>query len=319
MNTPDTINLSAEIPEELDGLRLDQAAAILFPDYSRSCLQTWIKAGQVTLNQRLVRSKDKVKTGEKINIHATLPKEISWAPEAMALDILYEDEALLIINKPAGLVVHPAAGNYSGTLLNALLHHAPELEKLPRAGIVHRLDKDTSGILVIAKSQKAHTSLVRQLQKRLVAREYEAIVQGVMTAGETIEAPIGRHPRERTKMAVVESGKPAITHIRILKKFPFHTYIKVNLETGRTHQIRVHLAHRHFPIVGDKTYGGRLAFAKGMPPTLRAAIRNFPRQALHAKRLSVKHPVTADLCTWTADLPQDFQQLLEILEHKKPL
>lgn len=290
MNTPESIILHGEISPESHGLRLDQAVASLFPEYSRMRIQTWIKQGELTINGLTAKPKNKVKAGDKIDIKATPSKEVSWEAEAITLDIIHEDEHLLIINKPVGLVIHPAAGNYSGTLVNALLHWAPELAQVPRAGIVHRLDKDTSGIMMVAKTLKAHTFLVNQLQKRLVSREYEAIVQGVMTSGGTIDAPIGRHPLKRTKMAVIESGKPAITHYRILKKFAFNTYIKVNLETGRTHQIRVHLAHKHFPIVGDKTYGGRLVLVKGMSEILKETIRHFPRQALHAKQLTLLHP-----------------------------
>lgn len=308
-----TVKLNGEIPFESRGLRLDQAVANLFPEYSRARIQAWIKQGQLTINNRLAKTKDKVKGGEKIAIDAVLPKEVSWAAEAIALDIIYEDEDLLIINKPAGLVVHPAAGNYEGTLLNALLHHVPTLAHVPRAGIVHRLDKDTTGIMMVAKTLQAHTFLVKQLQKRLVSREYEAVVQGVLTAGGTIDLPIGRHPTQRTKMTIIESGREAVTHYRILKKFAFHTYLKVNLETGRTHQIRVHLAYKHFPLVGDKTYGGRLAFPKGMDDTLKNYLRHFPRQALHAKQLSLTHPRTHQPCTWSVPLPADMQQLLKTL------
>lgn len=318
MNTSDSIILHAEIPPDWHNARLDQAAAALFPDYSRARIQTWIKQGELTLNGANAKTKDKVKTGDKIAINAAPAKEVSWKAESINLDVVYEDDDILIINKPVGLVVHPAAGNYSGTLVNALLHWAPELEQVPRAGIVHRLDKDTSGIMMVAKTLKSHAFLVNQLQKRLVSREYEAIVQGVMTSGCTIDVPIGRHPQQRTKMAVVspdsKSGKPAITHCRILKKFAFNTYVKLNLETGRTHQIRVHLAHKHFPVIGDKTYGGRLALFKGMSETLKNAIREFPRQALHAKQLSLIHPGTGKECTWSVPLPADMQDLLNILE-----
>lgn len=318
MHTPETINLHGEILPGWHGWRLDQAVAALFPEYSRGRLQTWIKEGQLTLNGKTAKVKDKVKLGDKIVLKASTSKEVSWIAEAITLDIIHEDEDILIINKPVGLVVHPAAGNYTGTLVNALLHHAPQLEQVPRAGIVHRLDKDTSGIMMVAKTIKAHTFLVNQLQKRLVSREYEAIVQGVMTSGGTIDAPIGRHTQQRMKMAVLESGKPAITHYRILKKFAFNTHVKVNLETGRTHQIRVHFAHKHFPIVGDKTYGGRLVLFKGMSEVLKDTIRHFPRQALHAKQLMFTHPSTGEECSWTAPLPADMQNLLTILEAENP-
>lgn len=314
MNTPESIILHGEILAEAHGSRLDQAVAALFPEYSRARLQTWIKEGQLTLNGQTARAKDKVKVGDKIELKTTPSKEVSWTAEAITLDIIHEDDDILIINKPVGLVVHPAAGNYTGTLVNALLHHLPALAQVPRAGIVHRLDKDTSGIMMVAKTLKSHTFLVNQLQKRLVSREYEAIVQGVMTSGGTIDAPIGRHTQQRTKMAVLESGKPAITHYRILKKFAFNTYVKVNLETGRTHQIRVHFAHKHFPVVGDKTYGGRLILFKGMSEILKEAIRHFPRQALHAKQLTFIHPSTGEECSWAAPLPVDMQNFLTILE-----
>jgi len=313
MNTAVSINLEAEIPMESQGLRLDQAVANIFPEHSRSRIQNWIKLGQLQLNGKTAKTKDKVKGGEIVIIDAPMPKEVSFAPQAISLNIVHEDEALLILNKPAGLVVHPAAGNLDGTLLNALLHHAPSLRSIPRAGIVHRLDKDTSGVMMVAKTLEAHTFLVKQLQERLISREYETIVQGVMTAGGTINEPIGRHPRQRIKMAVVHSGKCAITHYRIIKKFENYTYLRVNLETGRTHQIRVHLAHRHFPIVGDKVYGGRLALPKGAPEELRQAIRQFPRQALHARQLTLVHPVTGEACTWAAPLPQDIEELLKLL------
>ncbi len=320
MNTPDSINLplnlQGEIPFASRGLRLDQAVAGLFPEYSRARIQIWIKQGQLTINGKAAKTKDKVMGGEKILIAAFLPKEVSWSAEAIELNIVYEDEDLLIINKPAGLVVHPAAGNYDGTLVNALLHHHPQLAHVPRGGIVHRLDKDTTGILMVAKTLNAHTFLVNQLQKRLVSREYEAIVQGVLTSGGTIDEPIGRHPTQRKKMAVINSGRHAVTHFRILKKFAFHTYLKINLETGRTHQIRVHFAHKHFPLVGDKTYGGRLAFPKGLNENLKNELRQFPRQALHAKQLSLKHPRSGEECSWSVPLPEDMQQLLEILGEK---
>lgn len=316
MHTPNAIILSAQVTVEQHGQRLDQAVAQLFPDFSRARIQTWIKAGHLTCNGNKSKSKDKVKIGDKIAINAPHVQEVSWKPQPIALAIIYEDTEILILNKPAGLVVHPAAGNYDGTLLNALLHHAPELASVPRAGIVHRLDKDTSGIMMVAKTLKAHTFLVNQLQKRLINREYEAIVQGVMTAGGTIDAPIGRHPTLRTKMAISNAGKLAVTHYRILEKFAFHTHIKVNLETGRTHQIRVHMAYKHFPIVGDKTYGGRLALAKGMNDVLKETIRHFPRQALHAKQLCFMHPATHQSCTWSVEAPDDIQQLLVTLRRE---
>ena len=231
----------------------------------------------------------------------------------MPLEILYEDSALIVLNKPPGLVVHPGAGNREGTLVNALLHHAPELANVPRAGVVHRLDKDTSGLLVVARTLAAHTHLVAQLQARTVKREYFAIVAGVMTAGGTIEAPVGRHPSERTRMAVVVGGREAVTHYRVLERFRGHTYVRVNLETGRTHQIRVHMAHLHYPLVGDPTYGGRLRLPADSSSTLREALRHFKRQALHAGVLGLIHPESGAALQWDAPLPADMQQLLEAL------
>lgn len=314
MNTPHMIKLHGEIPQESKGLRLDQAVAKLFPEHSRARIQNWIKKDRLLLDDKSAKIRQKIMGGEKITVEAELPKEVSWDPEAIDLNIIYEDEDLLILNKPPGLVVHPAAGNFKGTLLNALLHHTPELVHIPRAGIVHRLDKDTTGIMMVAKTLEAHTFLVAQLKKRRVKREYEAIVQGVMTAGGTIDAPIARHRQARTKMAVVRTGKPAITHYRIIKKFPHHTHIRVNLETGRTHQIRVHMAYNHFPLVGDKTYGGRLSIPKNCPESLKQALQHFPRQALHAKQLTLTHPRSKETCAWSAPLPEDMQALLGVLD-----
>ncbi|HLA74720.1 MAG TPA: 23S rRNA pseudouridine(1911/1915/1917) synthase RluD, partial [Gammaproteobacteria bacterium] len=241
-----TTQLNSQVPEAMAGRRLDQVLAELFPDYSRARLQQWVRAGQVTVDAALWRPRDKVQGGEQIKIVATPQEEVAWQPESIALNIVYEDEALIVINKPAGLVVHPGAGNSEGTLLNALLHHAPELAGVPRAGIVHRLDKDTSGLLVVARTLPAQKSLVEQLQAREVHREYDAVVAGVMTAGGTIDEPLGRHPHERTRMAVLHSesdrGKAAVTHYRVVERFRGHSHVKLRLETGRTHQIRVHLA-----------------------------------------------------------------------------
>lgn len=280
------INLAANIPEELANNRLDQVLAKLFPEYSRTKLQTWIKAGYVN-----------------ITVNAMLEPQERWEAQPIKLDIIYEDDDIMIINKPAGLVVHPAAGNPDSTMLNALLHHDSELNKLPRAGIIHRLDKDTSGLLVVAKTLTAYTKLVAELQARKIKREYEAIVNGVMTAGGTIDAAIGRHPRDRKRMAVTASGKPAVTHYRVIKRFDKYTHIKVMLETGRTHQIRVHMAYIHYPIVGDPVYGGRY----------KCPLATFNRQALHARRLGLNHPQTGEYMEWEAPLPKDMQQLLKKL------
>lgn len=305
--------LNTVIPPDLAGHRLDQALSILFKDYSRSRIQTWIRANQVTVNGKLLRPRDKVNTGDKISIAAEITSATTWEPENLPLNIVYEDEALLVVNKSPGQVVHPAAGNYEGTLLNALLHHFPPLAALPRAGIIHRLDKDTSGLLVVAKTLTAHHALIKQMQRRTIKREYEAIVIGVLTAGGTIAAPIGRHSIRRKQMAVVEAGKPAVTHYRVLEKFRAHTRIKVILETGRTHQIRVHMASIHHPLVGDQTYGGRLRLPAGAGLALTDMLRNFKRQALHAVRLGLIHPTSKDSLEWEAPLPEDLVQLITCL------
>ena len=294
--------------------RFDQVAAELFADYSRSRLQQWIKDGQLTVNGASMRGRDKLVGGEELRLQAELEPEGNWQAEAIELTIVYEDEHILVINKPAGLVVHPGAGNPTGTLLNALLHHCPELIHIPRAGIVHRLDKDTSGLLVVAKTLPAQTNLVEQLQDRSVHREYQAVVQGYMTGGGTVEAPIGRHGTQRTKMTVSPMGKEAVTHYRVIKRFPSHTHILAALETGRTHQIRVHMAHISHPLVGDSTYAARTRLTKGISADLRATLLAFQRQALHAFRLGLEHPVTGEFLEWEAELPEDFQQLLIALE-----
>lgn len=310
-----TIHLTAQVPEELHQLRLDQALAKLFPSYSRSRLQTWIKQNQITVDGKHLRAKDKVATGQTIEIRAQLEEETPWQPQAIALDICYEDDDILVINKPAGLVVHPAAGNPDRTLVNALLHHAPELINLPRAGIVHRLDKNTSGLMVVARNLAAHHSLVKQIQAREVEREYLAIVNGTLIAGGIIDAPIGRHPVNRMQMAVVDEGKEAITRYWVKERFRAHTLTKVLLETGRTHQIRVHMTHINHPLVGDPTYGGRLKIPAGCNEALKDALRHFKRQALHARRLSLHHPSSKQLMTWEAPVPEDMQALIEHLRN----
>lgn len=319
MNIPTKkIKLSAILPDELGGLRLDQALAKLFPEHSRSRLQLWIQDKKVHVDGQLLRGKDKVLPAQLIEVNAEAPIiHTVWEAQAITLDILYEDEQLIIVNKPAGLVVHPAAGNPDSTLLNALLHYAPELRDIPRAGIVHRLDKDTSGILVVARTLAAHTYLVAKIQAREVKREYLAVITGTLTAGGTVEAPIGRHHANRTHMAVTESGKIAITHYRVIEKFPAHTYIRVILETGRTHQIRVHMAHIGRPIVGDQTYGGRLKLPAKCSDELKDCLRTFKRQALHAYKLALIHPVTGVEMSWEAPIPEDFQHLLHVLKSQK--
>jgi 23S rRNA pseudouridine1911/1915/1917 synthase len=302
--------LHGEIPASCAGMRLDQALAQLFSDYSRSRLTQWLKAGQVRVNGEQRRARDKVWGGEQIEIQVELEEQTAWQAEAIPLDIVFEDEHLIVINKPAGMVVHPAAGNPAGTLVNALLHHDPGLSTIPRAGIVHRLDKDTSGLLVVAKTLPTQKSLVEQLQARSLLREYQAVVTGVITAGGTVDAPIGRHPVQRKRMAVTPNGKPSVTHYRVVERFRAHSWIRCRLETGRTHQIRVHMAHIHYPLVGDPVYGGRLRLPKGCSQALANTLRGFRRQALHAGRLGLIHPQSGKTLEWKASLPADMEQLL---------
>ncbi|WP_286240295.1 23S rRNA pseudouridine(1911/1915/1917) synthase RluD [Neptuniibacter halophilus] len=310
----DQIQLEARVGDELVGKRLDQAVAQLFPDYSRSRLQGWIKDGSLTVNGEVKRPRDKLMGGENVVIDAELEMIEDHQPEAIPLDIVYEDEHILVINKPAGLVVHPAVGHRSGTLLNALLHHCPEIAQVPRAGIVHRLDMDTTGLMVVAKTIAAQTELVTQLQERSMGREYEAIVHGVMTGGGSVDEPMARHSKNRQKMAVVGVGKEAVTHYRVLKKLRAHTHIRLKLETGRTHQIRVHMAHINYPLVGDQLYGGRFRLPKGCSDEMIETLRQFKRQALHAKKLELWHPDSGELVSWEVDLPADFQHLLDVLQ-----
>ncbi len=293
---------------------MDQILAQLFPDYSRARLQQWIKAGQVLVNGKQRRAKDKMEGGEQIELEATSEEEVSWQGEDIPLSIVYEDEHIIIVNKPAGMVVHPAAGNYDGTLVNALLHHAPELNEVPRAGIVHRLDKETSGLLAVARNLKSQKHLVDLLQARVMKRQYQAVACGVMTAGGTVDAPIARHPVDRKRMAVVESGKHAVTHYRVMQRFRLHTHIRVDLETGRTHQIRVHMAQIRYPLVGDQVYGQRLRLPPDCSDALADMLCNFKRQALHAARLGLEHPSSGEMMEWEAALPEDMQQLVALLQ-----
>lgn len=310
----ESVRLEAEVPAELSGLRLDQIAAKLFPEYSRSRLQAWVKSGELLVDGERKRTRDKLLSGAVLAVVAEVEDEGRWQPENIDLDIVYEDETLLVINKPAGLVVHPAAGHSSGTLLNALLNHCEQLGSVPRAGIVHRLDKDTTGLMVVAKNLAAHSSLVEQLQARTVSREYEAVATGVMTGGGTVEVAIGRHAQQRQKMAVVNGGgKEAITHYRLIERFANHSHIRVKLETGRTHQIRVHMAHLHYPLIGDTVYGGRQRLPKNASPELIEVLRGFSRQALHAQSLALIHPDSEALMQWQVPLPDDLVALLEAL------
>jgi len=308
-----SITLEATVPLELAGRRLDQALAELFPDHSRSRLQVWIRDGMVLVDGRKLRPRDRVAGGEQVSVKALLTRDTVSGPEPLALQIVYEDDGLLVVNKPAGLVTHPGAGNWTGTLLNGLLHYAPELAAVPRAGIVHRLDKETSGLLVVARTLAAHHHLVDALARRDVTRDYLALVNGTLTGGGRVDAPIGRHPRDRTRMAVVARGREAVTHYRVAERFTAQTLLNVQLETGRTHQIRVHMAHRHHPLVGDPVYGGRARLGKGLPVALREQLRRFPRQALHAVRLEIDHPLSGERMAWQAPLPADFEELLAAL------
>jgi 23S rRNA pseudouridine1911/1915/1917 synthase len=307
--------LNVHIPEEYAGMRLDQALSELFPQYSRSRLQQWIKDGNVQVDNRRWRPKDKVLGGEGVELEAVVESDDRWEAQAIPLDVLYEDDDIIVVNKPAGLVVHPAAGNPDGTLLNALLHHAPQVAGLPRAGIVHRLDKDTSGILVAAKTLEARTGLVEQLQAREFTREYDAVVEGTMTGGGKVDAPIGRHPVDRKRMAVTAGGKPAVTHYRLAERFAAHTWLKVRLETGRTHQIRVHMAYIRHPLVGDPVYRGRLRMPAGAGEALRQALHAFRRQALHASRLGLTHPRTGEWMEWEVPMADDLAMLIETLRN----
>jgi len=303
------------IPIEYFGERLDRVVAELCPQFSRSQLQKWIKSGDIQLNNRSANVRDKVVGGEEVKIKPVLTPQIKDLPEAIKLDIVYEDEHLLVINKPAGLVVHPGAGNQSGTLVNGLLAHNDQQQNLPRAGIVHRLDKDTTGLMMVAKTLEAHTALINQLQAREVKREYLALVSKEVIAGDTIEANIGRHPQDRKRMTVLTTGggKTAITHFRVEQRLLHHTLLRVNLETGRTHQIRVHLAWKHMPILGDRVYGGRTRVPANIDDDLRTLLQKINRQCLHATRLTINHPHTNEEMSWEAPMPEDMQELVDKL------
>lgn len=308
------IQRQVRVPERFIGTRLDRAAAELIGEFSRARVQQWISDGSLCVDGRAQRARYRLAGGELLTLAAVTEPEGDWCPQAIALNLVYEDESLLVINKPAGLVVHPGAGNRESTLLNGLLHHFPELVTVPRAGIVHRLDKDTTGLMVVAKTLSAHRELVAQLQARTVAREYEAVVNGVMTGGGVVHTQIGRHPAARIKMAVVAGGgKEAVTQYRIIKTFAAHTHVGLRLETGRTHQIRVHMAHLGYPLVGDPIYGGRPRLPRSPSDELQAAVGGFRRQALHAATLSLIHPLTGAVHSWSAPLPDDMRNLLSAL------
>src|SRR5690606_36098590 len=310
----DQIRHSLTIPHESAGQRLDQALAEQLREYSRTRIKEWIEAGQVLVNGMKLRPRDKVLGGESMEVNAEAPEALDVAPEPIRLELVHQDRDVLVINKPPGLVVHPGAGNPAGTLQNALLHFDPRLAQAPRAGIVHRLDKETSGLMVVARNLEAHTALVRAIEAREVEREYEAVCVGVMTGGGTVDAPIGRHPVDRVRMAVRQDGRAAVTHYRVIKRFRGHTYTRLKLETGRTHQIRVHMAYIKHPLVGDRVYGGRLLLPKGATPELVEVLRAFRRQALHAARLAFEHPRTGEPVECVAALPADMQLLLGALE-----
>ncbi|MEC8936654.1 MAG: 23S rRNA pseudouridine(1911/1915/1917) synthase RluD [Pseudomonadota bacterium] len=307
------VEATQRVPASLAGARLDQAAAELFSDYSRERLKAWINAGELTVDGAKVKPKAKLHGHEVLTLNATIEEDTRFEPQDIALDIVYEDDDVIVINKAAGVVVHPAAGNPDGTLLNALLHHHPTLAEVPRAGIVHRLDKDTTGLMMVAKTLPAQTVLVEQLQARTVSRQYDAVVIGKPVAGSTIDAPIGRHPKDRKRQAVTASGKPAVTHFRVVERFRAHTHVRCQLETGRTHQIRVHMAHARYPLIGDPLYSGRAKLPPGAAGPLKEILREFPRQALHARKLSFVHPVSGETHTFQADLPDDLLMLLDYL------
>lgn len=303
------------IPEELTGQRLDVVLAELMPDYSRSRLKQWLLEGQILLDGETSKPKTKVYADQQLvlNIDAVDSDE-SCVPENIPLDIIYEDETLIVINKPAGLVVHPAAGNRHGTLQNALLFYDNSLADVPRAGIVHRLDKDTSGLMVVARTLKSHKYLVDQIQQRKVHREYQTLVQGVMTGGGTVDQPIGRHKHDRIRMTVREDGRPSVTHYRVLDRYRLYTHLHVELETGRTHQIRVHMQYLRHPVVGDPVYSGRFRLPPGADESFIEILKNFNRQALHAWRLSLNHPETGELLQWEAPLPEDMERLISSMK-----
>ncbi|MFC3854175.1 23S rRNA pseudouridine(1911/1915/1917) synthase RluD [Salinispirillum marinum] len=312
------IEMDAQVPITMGGQRVDQIAAQLFPEYSRSRLQNWLKSGQMLVDDKPAKPKDKLVGGEWLRVEAELEVFSEWRAEPVDFPIHYEDESIIVINKPAGLTVHPGAGTPNGTLLNGLLHYDPSLASVPRAGIVHRLDKDTTGLMVVARTIEAQTALVRDLQDREISREYEAICKGVMTGGGTVDEPIGRHGTQRTKMAVRPMGKPATTHYRVLQKFANHTHVRLKLESGRTHQIRVHMDHIHYPLVGDPVYGGQFSFPRDISDRLKTTLQSFKRQALHAKALGLFHPETGEWMEWEIDLPADMHSLLTVMATESP-
>ena len=301
------------IPNRYFGLRLDQVLCELMPNYSRARIQDWLKKGEITINGKTAKPKAKTLGNEHVIVNATLEQHDEWQAEAIALAIMYEDDDIIVINKPAGMVTHPAAGNLTKTLVNALLHHYPALVNLPRAGLIHRLDKDTTGLLIIAKTLTAHTALTKDMQARKIKREYIAVVNGLSNGAGTIDAAMSRHPNHRKKMTLSPTGKPAVTHYRAINYFRAHTLVKVKLETGRTHQIRVHLASISHPVTGDQTYG-QLRLTSRPSDELAEYLRGFKRQALHARKLTLVHPISHQEHSWTAPIPDDMQHLIDLLE-----
>ena len=302
------------IPDRLIGQRIDSAMAQMLPDYSRSKITTWVRSGGALINGKTFKPKEKILGGEIVTLNIKAEKTNDWKAEDIPLDIVFEDDNIIVVNKPVGLVTHPGAGNWTGTLANALLHYDPSLANLDRAGIVHRLDKNTSGLMVVARSELAQKNLVEQLQTHAVSREYSAIVYGHMISGGTVDEPIGRDPKDRIRQAVVEDGKDAVTHYRVIDRFAHHTHVKAILETGRTHQIRVHLSYIGHPLIADPMYGGKIRFPKKADDHLKNALKKFNRQALHAKKLTLTHPITFEQMSWKAPLPQDLQDLLKVLQ-----
>ena len=310
--------LTIIIPERMTGDRLDVALSEMLPDYSRSKITAWIKSGDALINNKTFKPKDKVNGSQVVILSLNKKQNNDWSAENIALNIVFEDEDIIIINKPFGLVTHPGAGNWNGTLANALLYYDPELSKLDRAGIVHRLDKNTSGLMVIARNEKSQKYLVEQLQSHSVVREYSAIVYGHMISGGSVNDPIGRDPKDRIKQSVSSNGKDATTHYRVIDRFKSHTHVKAILETGRTHQIRVHLSHIGYPLLGDSMYGGRVRFPKKASEILKDSLLGFKRQALHSKKLTLNHPSTGELMSWKSPLPDDMLKLLNILSEFDP-
>ena len=313
--------LNIVIPNRLIGQRLDSALATMLPDYSRSKITSWVRSGRALVNDKAFKAKEKVNGGEVVALSIIQEKSNAWLGEDIPIDVVYEDDDIIVLNKPVGLVTHPGAGNWTGTLANALLHYEPALATLDRAGIVHRLDKNTSGLMVVARSELAQKNLVEQLQTHVVSREYSAIVYGHMISGGSVDAPIGRDPKDRIRQAVVEEGegKEAVTHYRVIDRFKHHTHVKCILETGRTHQIRVHMAYVEHPLIADPMYGGKIRFPKKAEEELKDILKGFNRQALHAKKLTLMHPISGEEMSWKAPLPKDLDDLLKALAKFDPI